>query len=80
MAKGKKDGLSKLAVRMQEDLVLSGKSPKTVTAYLRAVRQLAVFYNRSPDHISEAQVRTYLVHLTVKKNWPPARSGRLSAV
>ncbi len=75
MARRKKAPLSALAVRMQEDLVLSGRSPQTIKAYLSAVRRLAGYYNRSPDRLSENQVRKYLVYLTVKKKWRAARCG-----
>ncbi len=80
MARRKKAPLSALAVRMKEDLVLSGKGPKTVKAYLSAVRQLARYYNLSPDRLSEDQVRKYLVFLTEKKKWRPARCGPSLAV
>ena len=68
MARRKKTPLSALAVRMKEDLVLSGKATKTVKVYLAAVRQLARYYNLSPAQLSEDQVRKYLVFLTEKKS------------
>jgi len=75
MARRKKAPLSALAVRMNEDLVLAGKSPGTIEKYLSAVRRLARYYNRSPDRLSENQVRKYLVYLTVKKKRRAARCG-----
>ena len=75
MARRKKAPLSALAVRMNEDLVLAGKSPGTIEKYLSAVRRLARYYNRSPDRLSENHVRKYLVYLTEKKKWQPARYG-----
>ena len=80
MSRRKKAPLSALAVKMKEDLVLSGKRPKTVKAYLGAVRQLARFYHTSPDQLDEAQVRAWLVHLADKKNSRPARCSRLLPV
>ncbi len=80
MARRKKAPLSALAVRMNEDLVLAGKSPGTIKRYLSAVRRLAAYYNRSPDRLSENQVRKYLVYLTVKKKWRAARYGPLLAL
>ena len=70
--------MTRLAVRMREDLVLSGKRPKTVKAYLAAVRQLAGYYNASPDQLSEDQVRTWLVFLTDKKKQQSGRCDRSS--
>lgn len=77
MAGRKKAPLTALAVKMKADLVLSGKRPKTVQAYLSAVRQLARYYQTTPDHLSEDQVRSWLVHLADQKKWPPARCSRL---
>lgn len=80
MARRKKAPLSVLAVKMKEDLVLSGKRPKTVEAYLSAVRQLARYYSTAPDQISEDQVRSWLVHLADQKKSPPGRCSRLLPV
>jgi site-specific recombinase XerD len=49
---------------MTDDLELRGYSERTVEAYVRAVCQLARFYGRSPDRLTEEQVRDYLLHLT----------------
>ncbi len=76
MARRKKAPLSPLALRMQEDLILSGKRPKTVQAYVAGVRQLARYYDHPPDQLTEDQVRAWLVHLVDKKNSPPAPCNR----
>lgn len=80
MARRPKAPLSALAVRMKEDLILSGKRPKTVKAYLAAVRQVARYYNTSPDLLTEDQIRTWLVVLADKKKWRSAHCVRSSAV
>ena len=80
MVRRQKAPLSVLAVKMKEDLVLSGKRPKTVQAYLSAVRQLARYYGASPDRLSEDQVRSWLVYLADQKKWLPARCSRLLPV
>jgi len=49
--------------RMSEDLHLGGMSKRTHEGYLRAVRQLADFCKRSPDQISEDQLRKFFLHL-----------------
>jgi len=56
--------MTPLRRRMTEDLELRGYSERTVEAYVRAVAQLARFYGRSPDRLTEEQVRGYLLHLT----------------
>lgn len=52
-----------LRQRMIQDLQLSGRSERTQEAYVRAVRKLAEHFGRSPDLLTEAQVRDYFLHL-----------------
>ena len=52
--------------RMQDDLHLAGMAQRTIHGSLRSVRQLADFCQKSPDQISEEQVRQWLIHLKVK--------------
>src|SRR5271163_967358 len=49
--------MSPLRARMIEDMILAGLAEGTREAYVRAVRQLAAFYRRSPDQLSEEEVR-----------------------
>jgi site-specific recombinase XerD len=49
---------------MLEDLQLKGYAPATQAQYVGAVRQLARFYHKSPDLLSEAELRAYWLHLT----------------
>ena len=51
---------------MVDDLRLAGKAKRTVYGYLRAVRQLADFCQKSPEQIREQDVRQYLLHLIVE--------------
>jgi site-specific recombinase XerD len=48
---------------MIADMRLRGLSKATQTVYVRAVRQLAEHYGRSPARISEEEVRQYLLYL-----------------
>jgi site-specific recombinase XerD len=57
---------------MMEDLQLRGLSAKTQDAYLRAVRQLAEHYRKSPDLITEEELRQYLLYLTNEKHASPS--------
>lgn len=60
--------MTPLRQRMIEDLQLRGYSERTVEAYVHAAAQLARFYGKSPDRITEEEIRQYLLHLTnVKK-------------
>lgn len=49
--------------RMSEDLKLTGKSERTQTAYLRAVRQLSDFAKKSPTAVNEQEVRAFFLYL-----------------
>lgn len=60
--------MTPLRKRMIEDLQIRGYSDRTVEAYVHAVSQMARFYGKSPERISEEEIRDYLLHLTnVKK-------------
>ena len=43
---------------------LHGSSPKIQSGYLGAVRGLARFFRKSPDRVSEAELRRYFLHLS----------------
>lgn len=59
----------KLYQRMSEDLHLTGKGQRTHDGYLRAVRQLADYCKRTPDKITEVQVRRYFLHLKNERHF-----------
>jgi len=61
--------MTPLRQRMIEDMQLRGRSANTQRAYVGAVRQLAGYYMRSPDEISEEELREYFLYLAnVKQN------------
>ena len=55
--------MTPLRKRMFDDMVVAGLSANTQAAYIQAVRGLAKHYHRSPDQLSEAEVRSFLLHL-----------------
>ena len=55
--------MSELRRRMVRDLELAGLDEGTRELYLRAVRQLAVYYMRSPDQLKERQVQDYILYV-----------------
>jgi hypothetical protein len=59
----KETTMSPLRERMIEDMTLAGLALGTRQAYTQAVRRLAVHYRRSPDRLSEEEVRSYLLEL-----------------
>jgi len=55
--------MSPLRTRMIDDMTLAGLALGTRQAYTQAVRRLAARYRRSPDQLSEEEVRGYLLEL-----------------
>jgi hypothetical protein len=51
---------------MIEDMMLAGLAASTQAVYIEAVRKLAARYRRSPDELSEEEVRSYLVGLRAR--------------
>ena len=52
-----------LRQKMIEDMQLRGFALRTQEAYLLAVRQLARYYNKSPDQVTEEELRQYFLYL-----------------
>ena len=65
--------MSELRQRMIEDMHLRGLSEKTQEGYVRAVKQLAVYYGKSPDQINTEELRQYFLYLKNEKQ--VSRSG-----
>ena len=63
--------MTALRQKMIEDMQLRGLSASTQTNYVRAVRQLAEYRAKSPDRITEEELRQYFLYLkNVKKVSP----------
>jgi site-specific recombinase XerD len=59
--------MTKLREQMIQDMVLRGLAPSTQRAYLEAVTKFARHYNRSPDRISNEDVKAYLLYLHLEE-------------
>lgn len=59
--------MTPLRQRMLEDMQLRGLSARTQEAYARAVWQLAQHYHRSPDQLSDEDLRQYFLYLANEK-------------
>ncbi len=59
--------MTPLRQRMLADMQLHGFAPRTQEAYATAVRQLAEYYDKSPDLISEEELRDYFLYLKNEK-------------
>jgi integrase/recombinase XerD len=55
--------MTPLQQHMIEDMTVRGLVPSTQRAYLRAVRDLAAYYKRSPDTLSTRDIQRYLCML-----------------
>jgi integrase/recombinase XerD len=56
-------GITPLRQRMLEDMHLRKLEPKTQISYVRAVRKLAAFLERSPDTATAEDLRRFQLHL-----------------
>ena len=59
--------MTPLRKRMLEDMQLRGLSEGTQKVYISVVRDLANYYNKSPDQISDEQLRLYFLYLKDEK-------------
>jgi integrase/recombinase XerD len=61
--------MTELRKRMIECLQLRGLSERTQDSYVRAVRQLAEHYHKSPDLLSEEELRQYFLFIKNVKHY-----------
>jgi integrase/recombinase XerD len=59
--------MTPLRQKMMEDMQLRGLSARTQETYVRVVRQLAEYYRKPPDQLSEAELRQYFLYLKNEK-------------
>jgi site-specific recombinase XerD len=64
--------MTRLRQRMIEELQLQGMSERTQQAYVRAVRLFAEHYGKSPDKITEEEIRQYFLYVLNVKKWKRA--------
>jgi site-specific recombinase XerD len=73
--------MTELRKRMIESLQLRGLSERTQEAYVRAVRQLAQHYKKSPDLVTEEELRQYFLYIkNVKKYARPTTTIALCGI
>jgi len=59
--------MTPLRKQMLEDLQLKGYSDSTQDAYIRGVKRLATYYKKSPELISEDELRQYFLYMKREK-------------
>lgn len=55
--------------RMVEDMQLKGMSERTIEMYVRAAGQLAVHFKKSPDKVTEEELRQYFLYNKNVRKW-----------
>ncbi len=60
--------MSPLRKRLIEDLQLAGYSPSTTESYSSSVVKLSKHFNRSPDQLSEEEIRQFFIHLKEERH------------
>lgn len=58
--------MTPLRRRMVEELKIRQFSPSTSHDYIRCVERLAAYYGRSPEHLTQEEVRAFLVYLVTQ--------------
>ncbi|MCB0044964.1 MAG: phage integrase N-terminal SAM-like domain-containing protein [Caldilineaceae bacterium] len=64
--------MTSLRQQMTDEMQLRGLASRTQQSYLNAVRQLAEYYHKPPDQISEEELRAYFLHLMKEKQLSPS--------
>lgn len=66
-----------LRQRMEQDLVVRGRAERTREAYLHAVAELARYYRRPPDQLTDREVQRYLLYLIQERKlaWSSCRQA-----
>jgi site-specific recombinase XerD len=59
--------MTELRRQFLDDMTLHGLAPTTHKVYLNAVEQLAAHFGRSPDELTEQELRDYFTYLVKKK-------------
>lgn len=55
--------------QMTEDMQLKGMSERTIEMYVRSIDQLSKHYQKSPDQISEEELRQYFLYNKNHRKW-----------
>jgi site-specific recombinase XerD len=72
--------ISPLRHRMLEDMSVRRFTPDTQREYIRAVKRLAAFLDRSPDTATAEELRLFQLHLTETGVRPPTINATVTAL
>src|SRR5712691_7626505 len=69
-----------LRAKMIEEMKLRNFSPRTEESYVSAMVGLVKHYHRSPDQLTQEQIRSYLLHLKERGLSPSSRNVAISGM
>ena len=69
-----------LRQKMIEEMKLRNFSPRTEQSYVAAMVGLARYYRRSPDQLTQDEIRAYLLHLQERGLSPSSRNVAISGM
>ena len=69
-----------LQTKMIEEMKLRNFSPRTRQSYLAAMIGLVKHYGRSPDQLTQDEIRSYLLHLERRGLSPSSRNVAISGM
>ena len=73
--------MTPLRKKMIRELEFQRKSKNTIKAYTRAIKELAQYFNRTPERISYDEIRDYVHHLITQRKLAHASVNvKLSAI
>jgi integrase/recombinase XerD len=72
--------ISPLRTRMIEDMTVRNFAAGTQREYIRAVKKLAGFIERSPDTAAAEELRAFQLHLTKTGTTPPTMNATVTAL
>ena len=76
----KPETISPLRARMTEDMTVRNLVPATQREYIRAVKKLAAFLQRSPDTATADDLRNFQVHLSATGAKPGVINATVTAL
>ncbi|MDA8172000.1 MAG: phage integrase N-terminal SAM-like domain-containing protein, partial [Nitrospiraceae bacterium] len=59
--------MGELRDQMITELQLRGFQARTQRTYLREVRNMALYFNKSPENLNEGEIKEYLLYLKDKR-------------
>jgi hypothetical protein len=69
MEQHEQERFDQLYIQDLQALKLQGKRGKTIDGYSRALRRIACFFNRCPDNLTAADLKSYFAWMVESYSW-----------